>query len=171
MTQPVGDPPQSALIAQRLGKGYGFTQEVVEPSKFVEWQECRAQVHPQIDALFKGVPTLGEVCQAAVELALGHLGDRLQERKRDLRADDGCALQQVLFLGWQPINACRQDRLHGGGHLDTQGRPGYPIGPWGSDQDLRFHQHSDAFFQEESVALGSLAQALLDGIEGGVVVQ
>jgi hypothetical protein len=54
MTQAVRDPHQATLVVQYLGEGCGIAQEVIDPSNFPEWKECRAEADPEIDALFKG---------------------------------------------------------------------------------------------------------------------
>jgi hypothetical protein len=42
-------------------------------------------------------------------------------------------LQQQLLLGRQPVDACGQDRLHRGGHLNTRQRLRQAIVPLGTN--------------------------------------
>ena len=119
------------------------------------------------EGVLEGVLALGEeprlieklgglqVGQAAVERLLGQLGNGLQQRQGHLGANHGSRLQEALLLGWQPVDARRQHRLHGGWYLD--GRQGLPqaIGPTLADQDPGLHQGAHALFQEEGIALGA----------------
>ncbi|HEX2184457.1 MAG TPA: hypothetical protein VHN78_03000, partial [Chloroflexota bacterium] len=49
--------------------------------------------------------------EAQVERRLRPLGNGLEEREGHMRADDRRGLEQALLVGWQPIDAGRQDRL------------------------------------------------------------
>ena len=60
-----------------------------------------------------------QVRQAAMERLLGQLGNGLQQGQGHLGADDGGGLQQALVLRRQPVDACRQDRLHRRRHLQA----------------------------------------------------
>ena len=62
-----------------------------------------------------------EVPEPLAQAVLGLLRDRLEERERDVLPDDGGGLEEALLLGWQPVDARGQDRLHGGGDLDASG--------------------------------------------------
>jgi hypothetical protein len=90
-----------------------------------------------------------QVCEAPVELALGHLGDRLQEGTRHLFADGCSALQQVLLRGWQSVDAGGEDGLHGDWHLQAREGLGETVGPPLADQDLRLHQGLHALLKDE----------------------
>jgi hypothetical protein len=95
----------------------------------------------------------------------------LEERQRHLRADDGGGLQELFFCRRQPVDACRQDRLHRGRHLDTRERPGQTIGPRLADQPLRFHQSPYTFLQKEGVALGTLDQTRFQRRQTSIIPQ
>ena len=91
--------------------------------------------------MLEGVVRLGEqaglveelgglqVRQAAVQGGLGQLGDGLEQRQGHLSANDGRGLEEPLLLRWQPVDACRQDRLHRGRHLKGRERLRQAVGP------------------------------------------
>ena len=78
-------------------------------------------------------------------------------------------LEQTLLLGRQPVDACRQHRLHRRRHV--QGRQGLrqTIGPRLADQDPRLHQGAHALFQEERIALGAGDEQCREGHQTRVV--
>src|SRR5262245_41754454 len=59
-----------------------------------------------------------EVRQPAVQSLFGQLGNGLQQGKGHLRANNSGGLEEELLLGWQPVDACCQYRLHRGRHLN-----------------------------------------------------
>ena len=56
--------------------------------------------------------------ESAAERLVGDFGDRLEQRERDVRADDGGDLEETLVLRRQPVDARRQDRLDRGRNQD-----------------------------------------------------
>ena len=105
-----------------------------------------------------------EVREAAVQGVLGKLGDDLQQGQGHLSADDRRGLQQALLLGWQPVDAGGQHRLHRGRHLDGRECLRQAIGPPLAHQHVGLYQGPHALFQEEGVALGTLDQEPLEGV-------
>ena len=112
-----------------------------------------------------------EVRQPVVQRVLGQLGDRVQERERDILADHGGRLQEALLLGWKPVDASCKHGLDGGGHPDA--------GQWFrqatvsalAGEDLCLDQRADVLLQEERVAVGALDQDLLEGVESRIVAE
>ena len=68
------------------------------------------------------------------------LGDRLEQRERDIVADDGGDLKEVLVLLSKPVDAPCQRHLDGGRELDRLGRLHQPILSALLRQHGRFHQ-------------------------------
>ena len=54
---------------------------------------------------------------------LSHAGDRLEDAKRKVSADDGCHLHCPLEILFQPIKSGRDDPLYGVGDLNVRGLP------------------------------------------------
>ena len=101
-----------------------------------------------------------EVVESATERLVRQVGDRLQQRERDGLADDGGDLQEMLVLREQPVDARREDHLHGGRDLDRLNRVGHPIPSALPVQCLGLHQGSHGLLEEERVA--ALDQELLE---------
>jgi hypothetical protein len=57
--------------------------------------------------------------QATTQRRFGEVSDGVEEGKGDLLTDDGGGLEEILFRRRQPVDARRQHRLHGGGHLQA----------------------------------------------------
>ena len=80
--------------------------------------------------VFEGEVALGEeprlieefgglqVGEAVIEVRLGQLGNGLHQGHGHLGANDRSALEHVLLLRRQPVDARCQHRLHRGGHLE-----------------------------------------------------
>ena len=109
--------------------------------------------------------------QVTLEHRLGHVGNRVQQRQGHLRANHGSRLQEALLLGWQPVDARRQHRLHGGRDLDA--RQGLPqaIGRTLADEDPRLCQGAHALFQEEGIALRARNEQGCERLQTRVVPQ
>ena len=60
--------------------------------------------------------------EAAVDRLLGQLSNGLQQAPGDVVANDRGGLEEAFFLGWEPIDARGQHRLHRG--RDVNGRLG-----------------------------------------------
>jgi hypothetical protein len=69
-----------------------------------------------------------EVSEAAMEVRLGALGNGLQQQPGPIRTNDRRCLEQALFVRRQPVDACRQNRLYGGWHLQGVEQFGQVIG-------------------------------------------
>ena len=87
-----------------------------------------------------------EVRQAVVERRLREFGDGLEQGHGHLGANHGGGLEEAFLLGGQPVNAGRQDHLHGRGHVEGVERLRQPIRPRCPDQEARLHQRADALF-------------------------
>ena len=96
-----------------------------------------------------------EVRQATVQLRLRQLGDGLEHGQGHLGTNHRGGLEQTLLLGRQPVNACRQHRLHRRRHVQGVERLRQTIRPRCSDQETRLHQRAHALFQKERIALGA----------------
>jgi len=68
-----------------------------------------------------------QVRQAALHVRRGKIHGGLEDRRRDVFADDRGRLQQVFRFHGQAIDAGGQHRLHSGGDLNLRHRPGEPI--------------------------------------------
>ena len=103
--------------------------------------------------------------QAAPEVGLGQLRDRLEQRQRDVLADHRGGLQQALVPGRQPVDPRRQDGLHGRRDLDRRHRLDQPVRSRVAGQDLGFHQAPHALLQEQGIPLGALDQETPERLE------
>ena len=103
--------------------------------------------------------------ESAAERLVREFGDRLEQRERDVLADDGGDLEEALVLGRQPVDARRQDRLDRGRNLDRLDRLRQPIPAARPIQRLRLHQRPDGLLQEERVPAPD--EALLERREPG----
>jgi hypothetical protein len=65
--------------------------------------------------------------EAAPQVVLGEIGDRLQQVKGDVLADDGRGLEQVLLLRPEPIDPGGKDRLNRRRDADLGRRLGQPV--------------------------------------------
>ena len=81
-----------------------------------------------------------QVVESTTERLVRQVGDRLEQRERDVLADDGGGLQQMLVLREQPIDARREHHLDRGRDLDRLDRVGPPIPSALPGQRLRLHQ-------------------------------
>ena len=127
------DPPQPALIAQRLGEGLGLAQVFEDRPVISERKERIAQVEAQIDGLLDGVTTVREMLQrtqrlleARHRLAVGRarhrLGPGLPAVAQGLvphLAPQGMVGQPFDLLA-QPVGIERLQCLH---DLGMQGAP------------------------------------------------
>jgi hypothetical protein len=96
--------------------------------------------------------------QVAEELVGRHPGHRLQQRERQVLADDGARLEERLPLVGQPVDARGQHRLDAVGDLDAGEWLGEAIGAAVADEHLVFDQRAHGFLDEERVAAGALDQ-------------
>jgi hypothetical protein len=62
--------------------------------------------------------------EAQAEQLLRPLGNSLQERQGHLVADDSGGLEERFLLRRQPVDTCRQHRLHRSRHLNARERLG-----------------------------------------------
>jgi hypothetical protein len=103
------------------------------------------------------------VPKAAVQRCLGHLRNGLEQGEGHLGANHGRRLQEPLFLRRQPVDACRQHRLHRGWYLNGRQRLRQAVGPRSAHQHPGLHQGAHALLQKEGIALGARNQELLEG--------
>jgi len=100
---------------------------------------------------------------------LRDLGDSLEEHQGHLGTDNRGGVQELFLLRWQPVDARRQDGLHGDRHLHGREGAHHAIGPRLAHQGAGLHQRPHAFLQEEGIALGALDQKLVEGGQAGVI--
>jgi hypothetical protein len=112
-----------------------------------------------------------QVGEAQAEWHLGDFGYGLEQCYGHLGADDGRGLQERFFLGRQPVEARRQQRLHHRWYLNRWECFGQAIGPPLTDQHLGFHQGPDTLLQQKGVALGVRDQAGFQRFQTGVPPQ
>src|SRR5436309_5634927 len=97
--------------------------------------------------------------------------DRLEHHERDLMADRRCRLQQALPIGRQPIDTGREDGADRRRHLDGVNGPSKSIGPALARDHLRLDQSPHALLQKEWIALGTLDEQSLQGIEARIAAE
>jgi hypothetical protein len=102
-----------------------------------------------------------QVHKPLTHVVVVRVGDGDQQRVWDILAHDGRRLQQAFVFRRQSIDACGQDRLHGRGHLKASWHARQMVGAALAAENLRLHQRSHAFFQEQRIALRALDQKLL----------
>jgi hypothetical protein len=81
-----------------------------------------------------------QVVEPTTKRRVRELGDRVEERERDIVADDGGDLEEALVLLSKPVDARCQHHLDGGRELDRLGRLHQPILSAFPRQHGRFHQ-------------------------------
>ena len=81
-----------------------------------------------------------QVVEPTTKRRVRELGDRVEERERDIVADDGGDLEEALVLLSKPVDARCQHHLDGGRELDRLGRLHQPILSTLPRQHGRFHQ-------------------------------
>jgi hypothetical protein len=108
-----------------------------------------------------------EAVEPATETFVLEVGGRLEERERDVLADDRGDLQETFVFGGKPVDARRQYCLDRGRRLDRLHGLRQPIPSSLSCQCLRLHQRPDGLLQEEGVPAPD--QEPLEGCESGIV--
>ena len=103
-----------------------------------------------------------ESCQRLTELLIGHVGDGPQEGNRHVLAHDRRRLEQPLVLGQEPIDARREDGLHGRWHLDRVDVLPQPVSPPLPEQDFRLHDRPHTLLEEERIPFRPLEEQLLE---------
>ena len=78
------------------------------------------------------------------------------------------ACRSCFSSGGQPVDACRQYRLHRRRHLDGRQGVRQPIGARLTHQHPGLHQGAHALFQEKGIALGARDEQLLERRQAGV---
>ena len=81
-----------------------------------------------------------QVVGPTTERRMRELGDRLEQRERDIFADDGGDLEEAFVLLSKPVDARWRHHLDGGRELDRLGRLNQPILSAPPRQLVRFHQ-------------------------------
>ena len=110
-----------------------------------------------------------QTSELATKLLIGVLGDRLEQRERHFVSDDCCSLKKPLVFGREPVDPPGQHRLYRRRHLDRLNRPGQAIAAGLASERLGLDKGPNTLLQEEGVAIGLLDEALLEGLERGVV--
>ena len=109
-----------------------------------------------------------EMADAVLQHIFRHIDNLSQQCERHRLADDGCGLQDVLFLGWQPIDAGGEDRLHTDRHFDTRQRPRKAIVAGRTGERIGFQQCPHTLFEEEGISLSLLDEQPLERSQAGV---
>ena len=109
-----------------------------------------------------------ELRETAVEPLVRGVSDGLEQRPGHLGANDRSGLEQAFVLRREPINARRQQRLHGGGHLPRVERLRQVVGATVPDQAPGLHQRAHTFFQKEGIALRAGDQQRRQGHQTGI---
>src|SRR5262245_28048914 len=81
-----------------------------------------------------------QVREALAQPVLAEFGDRLEQEKWHILTDYRSALEQALLVRREPVDACRQDRLHRRRHLRALERSDQLISPALPSQAPRLHQ-------------------------------
>jgi hypothetical protein len=81
-----------------------------------------------------------QVVEPTTERRVRELGDRLEQRERDIVADDGGDLEQAFVLLSKSVDARCQHHLDGGRELDRLGQLNQPILSALPRQHVRVHQ-------------------------------
>ena len=71
---------------------------------------------------------IGEYRQRSGEIRLREVGHAAEQRRPEAPAEHRGRLQRPLLALGQPIDPCRQHRLHGGGDGQLLRGPGQPVG-------------------------------------------
>ena len=108
-----------------------------------------------------------QVGQPAVQGLFWQLRNGLEQGKGHLRPNDGGRLEEAFLFQWQPVNARRQYRLHGGWHLDGGEGLRQTVGAWHTNQHARLDQGADTLLQEEGIPRRALDQERLSGSRPG----
>src|SRR5262249_46044923 len=96
-----------------------------------------------------------EVCEATMQIRFGQLGDGLQEGEGHFGPDDRGGLEEAFLLGWQPVDARRQHRLHRRRHLQAGQRLPQGMAAAFAYQHLRLDERLHALLQEEGITFGT----------------
>src|SRR5215813_636932 len=110
-----------------------------------------------------------QAAQGDLELIIGELRDRLEEWQGDVRADDRGGLEKGFRGGRQAIDASRENRLHGGGDIESVEGTAETIAAWLAREGVCLRQCPDGFLEEEGVSLGSHGQHRLQRCQRLVV--
>src|SRR5262249_31650049 len=103
------------------------------------------------------------------ERVLVGVGDRAEQREREVLADRGGGLQQALVSRGQPIDARGQNRLHGRRDLNVTGRARRTVPTALTDESAGFYEHAHTLLEEERIAFRPLDQEPLDRLELRIV--
>src|SRR3989442_1245957 len=91
----------------------------------------------------------------------------LEQTQGKFFAHDGQGLQECLVVGWEPVDACSKDTLHGGWNTDLSeiyGRGGSQTRPYSgvTHQHLLLNQCLDDLFHEKGIPFGFLQNEALE---------
>src|SRR5215468_12545991 len=112
-----------------------------------------------------------EMTQSPPQVALGRVGNGLQQGEGHILANDRGGLEQTLVLGRQAIDAGGEDGLRRRRDLPRPWGLGYPVGPTLPDEDLGLDERPHTFFQEERVPLGASNQGPPERLEGRILTE
>jgi hypothetical protein len=101
----------------------------------------------------------------------GQVGDGLEHVESHVGAHHRSRLQHALVVGRQAIDACGEERLHGGRHLDGVQRAQQAVAPTVPHQHVRLDERADAFLEEERRPFRPLDQHALERLDRGVVAE
>ena len=90
------------------------------------------------------------------EQVLRGVGDGLEQRERDVLADDGRGLEQGLLFRKEAVDPSGEDGLHRGRHLDGLEGPRQSIAAPLAGQRAGLHERPHTLLEEEGDSLRSL---------------
>jgi hypothetical protein len=111
------------------------------------------------------------VRESCSHLRLRRIGDGQEQRQGHILADDRGRLEQSLGLGFEAVDARRQDGLHAGGDFQVLDGAGEPVGAALTGQGPRFRQRPHTLLEEEGIRFRLLDQELLERVEGRISAQ
>src|SRR5206468_1533211 len=99
------------------------------------------------------------------QLRLGKGYHPVEDRTRDVLADHGGGPEDVLLARGQPVDAPREDRLHGRREGELGHRADHPIRPLRAGEAPGLHQRLHDLLDEERVPAGVRADAITEPLE------
>src|SRR5713226_361996 len=110
-----------------------------------------------------------EAAERERHLVLVETAHALEQSERHVLAHDGGGLEELLVPVGEAVNAGGEDGVDRGRHLEARDRADKPILTALARESSRFNQGADALLQEQRVALGTVDQEPLEGLESRVV--
>src|SRR5262249_34109575 len=112
-----------------------------------------------------------ETPETATQIALLLPKESLEQRHRDVFADDGARLQHAPLVRRQAIDAPGEQHLHRWRDLNRRNVCRQAVGSGISGESSGLHERSNAFLEEERVAFGAIDQQALERREHCAVTQ